>query len=385
VHRRPPMRHLLLALLLGCSSAEGSASDNFTTEHDDEETPDVRAPRSDSGGGSAFDVSDPAVTEPTDAKCASSTETAKPVPLDVLVMLDRSGSMKEATSSGASKWDAVKNAFKGFMADPASNGLGMGLAYFGKTGFLSDGKSSCTVSDYEKAEVPIAALPGVASSVNTSLLLQKPFTDTPTGPALQGALQYARKYRAANPGHVVTVVLATDGMPTACSPQDIPSIAAFATTARAEGINTYVIGVLSAEDLTGGGDGNLNQIAKAGNGADAFVIDSSKADVTKSFLDALAKIRGTALACEYLLPSGAGADYGKVNVLVTNSGGTTTVPYVESASKCDPVKGGWYYDVPPSAGKPKKILTCDATCKSLSVATSGKVDIQVGCASVLPK
>lgn len=338
------------------------------------------------GSSPGFDVSAP-LGELTadDARCASATETAKPVPLDVFVMLDRSGSMKETTSAGGTKWDEVKTAFKTFMSDPSSSGLGMGLGYFGKTGFLSDGKSSCNVAEYEKADVPIAALPGVASSINNSLLLAKPFTDTPTGPALAGAIGYARTFRTANPDHVVSVVLATDGMPTACSPIDIPGISALATAARAEAINTYVIGVLSSEDLTKGGDANLHQISKAGNGAAAFVIDSSKADVTKSFLDALAKIRGAKVACEYLLPSGAGADYSKVNVVATRGGASSTVPYVGSAAGCDPVKGGWYYDVAPTMGKPKKILTCEATCRALTVDVTTKVDIQVGCATVVPK
>jgi hypothetical protein len=380
-----PMRFLPLCLLLGCT-ADPEVLPGFSANDDDPEwSPDAAAP-SDGGFSPApgFDVSQPEASV-DDSKCASSTSSAQAVPLDVFVMLDRSGSMKETTSTGGTKWDEVKTAFKSFMADPSSNGLGMGLGFFGKTGIFSDGKSSCTVSEYEKPDVAIAVLPGVASSINSSLLLAKPFTDTPTGPALQGAIGYARKFRAANPGHVVSVVLATDGMPTACSPTDIPSIAAFATTARAEGINTYVIGVLSSEDLTNGGDANLNQISKAGNGADAFVIDSSKADVTKSFLDALSKIRAVKVPCEYLLPTGAGADYGKVNVLATRGGMTTPVPYVGSAAGCDAVKGGWYYDVAPDKGKPKKILTCEATCKAFTVDVSTKVEIQVGCATVVPK
>lgn len=380
------MRVLFASLvLLGCSS-ESPVLPGFSENDDDPTFAPDGAPPSDGGFTPApgFDVSQQdSVVE--DSKCASSTSTAEKVPLDVFVMLDRSGSMKETTSTGGTKWDEVKTAFKTFMADPSSSGLGMGLGYFGKTGFLSDGKSSCTVSEYEKPDVAIALLPGIASSINASLLLAKPFTDTPTGPALQGALGYARKFRTANAGHVVSVVLATDGMPTACSPTDIPGIAALAAAARGEGINTYVIGVLSSEDITKGGDANLHQISKSGNGTDAFVIDSSKGDVTKSFMEALAKIRGVRVPCEYLLPSGAGADYAKVNVIATRGGTSVTVPYVASASGCDPVNGGWYYDVAPEKGKPKKILTCEATCKSFSIDVSTRVDIQVGCATVVPK
>lgn len=335
---------------------------------------------------SDFDVGTMEDAAPEDSSCAKATVTAQPIPLDLFVMLDQSGSMKDMTGSGASKWDAVKAAFKGFTTDPAAKGLGMGLAYFGHTGFFSDGKSSCAVSDYAKAEVEIGELPGVASAIAISLAAHKPYTDTPTGPALQGALQHARAWQTAHPSHVVAVVLATDGMPTACSPSDIPGIAALAAKelAGSPSIRTYVIGVLSAEDIAASAGANLDDISKAGNGEPAFVIDSAT-DVTKSFTAALAKIHGTALGCAYDVPSGAGADYEKVNVVVVHGSASETLPYVESAGKCDPVKGGWYYDVPPSKGTPKKILTCDATCKALSVDATGTIDIQVGCASVRPK
>jgi hypothetical protein len=336
---------------------------------------------------SGFDVGPGGTPAPSDASCGGATENAAPVPLDIFIMLDRSGSMKDATSTGATKWDATKDAFKSFMSDPATVGIAVGLQYFGHTGLFSDGKSSCAVSDYATADVEIAPLPGVAAAINKSLALHIPNTDTPTGPALQGALQHAHNWQAAHPGHLVVVVLATDGLPSACTPDDIPSIAAFASAAAAEkpAIRTYVIGVLSDDDITAGADKNLDDISKAGNGDGAFIIESTSTDVSKAFIAALQKIRGFALGCEYLVPTGAGADYNKVNVVVNSGGKKTTLPYVGSKAKCDPATGGWYYDIPPGSGTPTKILTCDATCKSLSVDSTGKIEIQVGCATVVPK
>jgi hypothetical protein len=62
--------------------------------------------------------------------CGATTETAKQLPVDLLVMLDASGSMMEKTGSGATKWAAVKNALNGFIGDPKSAGLGVGLQIF---------------------------------------------------------------------------------------------------------------------------------------------------------------------------------------------------------------------------------------------------------------
>ena len=65
--------------------------------------------------------------------CGATTQTATQLPVDILVMLDASGSMMEktgASGSGPTKWAAVKTALNGFFADPKSSGLGVGLQIF---------------------------------------------------------------------------------------------------------------------------------------------------------------------------------------------------------------------------------------------------------------
>jgi hypothetical protein len=65
--------------------------------------------------------------------CGATTQTAKQLPVDLLVMLDASGSMMEKTGAGGSgptKWAAVKTALNGFISDPKSAGLGVGLQIF---------------------------------------------------------------------------------------------------------------------------------------------------------------------------------------------------------------------------------------------------------------
>ena len=368
----------------GLTGTDGGDASGFEPDSSDTTDPGP-------GDGAGFDLGPGGDGAPPsdDSSCAATSSTATLIPLDLFIMLDQSGSMKETTSTGVTKWDAVKSAFKTFIADPGSAGLGVGIQYFGlptSGSWLPSLGSSCNVADYAKAEVEIAPLPGVGAAINTSLNAHSPSTDTPTAPALQGAIQHAQAWQAAHPTHVVVVVFGTDGLPSACKPTDIPSIAAFAATAYAgkPPIRTYVIGVLSDKDLAAGADANLNQISKAGNGADAFIVKTA-ADVTATFIAALKKIRGTALACEYEVPTGAGADYKKVNVSVTLGGKSSIIPYVGDKSKCDPVKGGWYYDIDPSLGKPKKILMCDATCKALQSDSTGKIDIQVGCATIGPK
>ncbi len=65
--------------------------------------------------------------------CAGETVEAELVPLDMYVMLDKSGSMADKTGmmgQGTPKWDAVTGALSSFLSDPASAGLGVGIQYF---------------------------------------------------------------------------------------------------------------------------------------------------------------------------------------------------------------------------------------------------------------
>jgi hypothetical protein len=66
-------------------------------------------------------------------ECAESKETGMPVPVDVYVMLDISGSMLDpagGATSTTSKWDAVKSALSAFFNDAQSAGLSVAIQYF---------------------------------------------------------------------------------------------------------------------------------------------------------------------------------------------------------------------------------------------------------------
>ena len=67
-----------------------------------------------------------------DAACATATQRAEQLPLDIYVMMDSSGSMLDfvSTTGTATKWTAVRAALISFLQDPQSAGIGVGLQYF---------------------------------------------------------------------------------------------------------------------------------------------------------------------------------------------------------------------------------------------------------------
>src|SRR5262249_43541324 len=152
--------------------------------------------------------------------------------------------------------------------------------------------------------VEIAPLPGVANAIVTSLSMHGPSGSTPTGPALQGAVDHAMAWAMSHPGDVVVAVLATDGEPTECSPTDQASIAQIAATALAgtPSIRTFCIGTFAPGDIPLGPN-LLNAVAAAGGTGQAFNISTNSQNTAQEFLRALNQIRGTVLGCTYTIPT----------------------------------------------------------------------------------
>jgi hypothetical protein len=215
-----------------------------------------------------------------------------------------------------------------------------------------------------------------------------PAGDTPTGPALSGAIQQARAWATAHPDHRVVTVLATDGLPTQCTPDTINAVAALARAgvSGTPSISTFVIGVFGPDDVANDAPANLDAIALQGGTEKAFIVDTQK-DVTAQFQAALDTIRGARLACEFQIPeptTGGILNYGQVNVALSNGTQKDVIYYVKDAAACDPSSGGWHYDVEPSAGTPNKIIACPSTCSVFQAAPNGaSVGIALGCDTVV--
>jgi hypothetical protein len=83
-----------------------------------------------SGDAQNFGTTDAKPNVDPDAACATDTQHATQVPLDLYIMLDTSGSMGETTPAGPTKWESVKGAITTFVNDGASKDIGVGLQYF---------------------------------------------------------------------------------------------------------------------------------------------------------------------------------------------------------------------------------------------------------------
>ena len=242
----------------------------------------------------------------------------------------------------------------------------------------------CTVVRYATPDVPIVTLPAGATQLVASIRATTPSGNTPTAPALEGAVTHARDWAVSHAGHTVVAVLATDGLPTECTPLDIGPVSAIAAAGLTGNpkIPTFVIGVFGPNDPDS--PQNLQTIAQAGGTDHAFIVDTS-GDVTTEFLKALDAIRGSSLlTCDLEVPTGSASaplDFNYVNLALTDKNEhTTQLLNVSGAGTCSSRPGlGWYYDYADGGGDPTKITLCSDLCTAFRGATGARLSLQIGC------
>jgi hypothetical protein len=344
----------------GGTSSGGSSAGGSSTGGADGGLPDV-----------GFNYDAPVVQE--DA-CAAVTVQAQLTPLDLYVVLDRSGSMVNPTL-GPLRWPPVRDALNSFFQSPDTAGIGIAL-----TMFAHPTLSECMPASYATPLVAMAPLPG--SATGHAITLQNTMNTyapvlgvgTPTKSAMTGAVTFAKNHKNANPAHTVAIVLATDGLPgaAACTGEDAPGTQA-AISAGFTGtpsIRTFVIGI----DPTSQMSTNLNNWANAGGGQ---FFDVGTSGGPQQFLQAMKSIQSSLLGCNFAMPT---TDAGiiqpdKVKVVYTPGSGTPAeLPRVNDPSAC--TGPGWYYD---NNTNPTTINLCPGSCTTVQADPSGKVDIELGC------
>jgi Mg-chelatase subunit ChlD len=313
-------------------------------------------------GGSPFDPTSSGGSGGVET-CAESESLASQKTLDIIVVLDRSGSMS------GQKWDGSVTALSTFANDPASAGINVGIIYFPQEG----NSDSCNIEQYKGVNA-YGPLPQNAPAFITSLDAEDPLgPDTPIFAALTGSLFAATALQDANPDHKVILVFASDGDPSACD-TNIANIATVAEQAyNYNGLQTFVIAIQGATVA------NLDQIAAKGGTGTAFDVTAN----IQAFADKMAEIRATAIGCEVTIPEppeNEEFDPKLVNVNYTPGGMGEPIKLPKKQDKADCGAGpGWYYD---SETNPTEIIFCPASCQTVQADTQAKINVGFGCESI---
>lgn len=338
---------------------------------------------------SGFDQPQPRSFGPGDAgvdsgapRCAATTRTAVPVPLDVIFLLDRSGSMN------GPKWDSVSTAIPAFANQgfPAPTQIGLSFTpfivnedFFGDQ--IGTNYEVCEYRLYKELVVPLAPAAAQRATLETAIASAVVpgsggfGTMTPLHASLRGTYFAAAKAQDAHPDHQVVVVVMTDGDPSYCEQYGAESTSAAALAGLAasalhyNGVRTFAVGFANTTL------GVLEKITAAGGGK--VLLPPSY--TTGNLLEQMNIITRSAIGCVFALPkppAGQTLDPKNVSLDVTvRTGERTAIPRAADATSCHG-EDGWYYD---NASKPTKAILCPTSCTGLRSQSGARVDIAVGC------
>lgn len=374
------------------------------------------------------------------SSCAKFTKEAKQAPAAMLFVLDRSASMSQQN-----KWSTAQQAVAFAIDKDTFDTMSLGMVTF-PNNFVSAPQClavfgidqvACGVSGLPQIQLKPAgtdksnAPTGVRHDMYQYLLMASPLNEPSDSSPIYDALKTAYDFLKLYDIEKRIAVLITDGgfsctslsSPTrpgysdgACPDWEYPdTVNDLIKGARNDGqkpINTFIVGVpgsnshgemqgsyatapyhmrlaLSSYAVSGSPDtidpACDKDLPFTKNGGDPikpchFDLSSGAAFNPDALASAIASIRGKALGCSYDLPApppGEVIDPALVNVNVTFGGQTVTVPKRSNPADTCAADGCWDY------ATPTQIQLLGKTCADVSGAADAKVDIQVGCATIV--
>ncbi|MGC4089249.1 MAG: VWA domain-containing protein [Polyangiaceae bacterium] len=308
-------------------------------------------------GGYAV-VIPPTAVGATTPSCGVQAFKRERKPTEIILVLDRSASMKDTPSGGTmQKWQMVLPAITGVIRT-TDNSISWGLKLYPEG---KDTGSCVAATIVPLIHVPVA--PVNATNVIAAINATAPEGDgTPTGDAIKYATEHLKARNNTNPKFIL---LATDGDPSCPSSNATPYAVTAIADALKAGFPTFVVGVDTSKDSS---VNNLNQMAVAGGrprattGTDMvyFYLASTQAALTT----ALQTITGDVASCVFDLdPPPPVPD----NIAVDFSGQRTAR---------DPTRqNGWEY----TNANHTQLEVFGSWCDRIKNEAMNQVEIKYGC------
>jgi von Willebrand factor type A domain len=286
-------------------------------------------------------------------------------PAELLLVLDRSASMKDPPSgatASTSKWDLVVPAVNQVITETDS------AVSWGMKAFPEGAGAECVATGVtNKIDVPLA--PMNASKVTAAITSTTPEGNgTPTGDAIKQGIAYLGAVADNNPKYVL---LATDGEPSCPSPSDMARSYAIQTVAEAAaaGFHVFVVGVSTTKATA---TTALNQMAVAGMEArpdpNPLATKFYLANTKDELVAAMKTITGQVSTCLFPLNS---APPVPDNIAVKVGG----MKAPEDPTRQD----GWDYTGPDHLG----VQVYGSWCDAIKTTGANTVEIIFGCPGVI--
>jgi hypothetical protein len=361
-----------------------------------------------SGSGASFDPSGSGGGHFNGEKCGEET-FANAVPGNILLVLDRSGSMAGGDGE-PDKWAPTKNAIA-YMMNVAEPDLSMGLLPFPAGNFNDTGLIACTLQPskpgcaalfadggcedvFASPVVPIAPLTQTKQPITNWLSSHNPTGNTPTYRALEKAYEILKGLDTEGERYAL---LLTDGEPTTHAPpmnigplhipesniecKKLPDIEALALDASSGSppVKTFVIGSPGSE----GAGPFLSRLAINGltrrsptctPAANDCHYQIGTTNFQSDLEEALEAIAGAVTDCYFAIPEGTTeVDPNLVNVIVETSKGKDELERDPSH------KDGWDY----TDDSHTHIRLYGPACEEYKSEKGAKTTIVLGCKTVV--
>lgn len=280
--------------------------------------------------------------------CGGVVYGAESVPPNVLIVLDRSGSMNDMIPGGT-KWDVARAAINQVTASYGA-GVQFGLMMYPGTDLAGNMGMQCG-----PGAVFVDPAPATAATISGDLMAANTTTfGTPTAEALTALVGYAPLL---DPNRNNYILLITDGQSTCADPVTVVG----SLFAQVPSVKTFVVGFGTAVDPV-----ELDAMAQAGGTAGPNPPYYFQADDAAALNAAFATIAGSVLSCDYAL-SEVPPDPNQLYVWIDG----TLVP-------ADPANG-WVYD--PATNQ---ITFVGTTCADLQSGAAMKLVVSYGCPAPPP-
>jgi hypothetical protein len=295
---------------------------------------------------------------------------------DILMVLDRSGSMIDIpdgapSGSTTTKWQIVVPSLEAVVNATQSSIL-WGMKSFPET--YTDSMSDCAGGVTSAIDIKVAAMNG--TPMNSAITALTPAgKGTPTADAITQGAAYLATLTDSNPKYLL---LATDGEPTCLgTSKDSTNAGPAAVTAIANalkaGFPTFVVGIATTKTTA---NTELTAMSKAGGEpipvTNPLAYNYYLANNGDTLVSAMEAITGQISTCLFPLSSPPPVLNDSTKVGVYLGAGMSKIPYDASKSS------GWAY----TDAKDSAIEVYGSYCDMIQAAGAGEVQIIFGCSNI---
>lgn len=276
----------------GGSGSSGTSPDDTTTgEGDTEDSSTSASPVTATTGDSTGTDEDSTSTGLIE--CGGQEYDVANVPPNVLILLDRSGSMDELID-GVSRWDIAHDAIVSLTANYDSQ-INFGLALYPGTGETCTGGEACTAGDLFYIDPAASSASDIETFLDGADLCDgdQRLLYTPTEDALERLADYAPLEDAERENFVLIV---TDGAARCGNTFRDPSPEVLALRSETPEIQSFIVGFGSGVDPE-----QLTNMAEAGGRPRAGEPNYYQADDALDLEQAFADIAGSVVSCDFSL------------------------------------------------------------------------------------